>query len=112
MRIALTAALVLALTISVQAQNPAPPPVAGPRPVPTAVWASKPSTTPGYRAGLKPWIKVADVKARHAGQASWREPLFDDGRLMSEYVAAAPGVTQSAQGADDQRRVCKRSIDC
>ena len=103
MRIASAAALVLALTFDVHAQNLAPPPVAGPRPVPTAVWASKPSTTPAYRAGLKPWIKVADVKARHAGQASWREPLFDDGRLMSEYVAAAPGATQSARFHPDTR---------
>ena len=80
MRIALAAAFVLSLTSNAAAQNPAPPPVPGPRPVPTSVWASKPTATPGYRAGLVPWIKLADVKAKHAGQTSWTEALFDDGR--------------------------------
>ena len=103
MRIVLAVTFVLALTCDVGAQNPAPPPVAGPRPVPTSVWASKPTATPGYRAGLVPWIKVADVKARHASQANWREPVFDDGRLMAHYVAAAPGTTQSPRFHPDTR---------
>ena len=75
MRIALAVAFVVALTYPVGAQSPAPPPVAGPRPVPTSVWASKPTATPGYRAGLVPWIKLADVKARHAGQGTWSDAL-------------------------------------
>ncbi len=103
MRTALAAVFVLSLTSSSQAQNPVPPPVAGPRPVPTAVWASKPTTTPGYRAGLVPWIRIADVKAKHAGQDTWTEALFDDGRLMAHYQAAAPGSRQSARFHPDTR---------
>jgi quercetin dioxygenase-like cupin family protein len=61
------------------------------RPVPTAVWAPKPSQTPPYPAGLKPWTKLADLKARHKSDATWHEVIVDDGRLTGEYVAAAPG---------------------
>lgn len=103
MRIVLAAAVVLSLTHDARAQNPAPPAVPGPRPVPTSVWASKPITLPAYRSGLRPWIKLADVKARHAGQANWREALFDDGRLMADYVSAAPGVTESPRFHPDTR---------
>jgi quercetin dioxygenase-like cupin family protein len=103
MRIAVATALLLSLPIGAGAQNPAPPPVTGPAPVPTAVWASKPTATPGYRAGLTPWIKLADVKAKHAGQATWTEALFDDGRLMAHYVAAAPGTRQSPRFHPDTR---------
>lgn len=102
MRFALAAA-VLALASAARAQNPAPPPVAGPRPVPTAVWASKPTTLRPYPPGLKPWLKLADIKARHAGQASWTEALFNDGRLMAEYVSAAPGTRQSPRFHPDTR---------
>ena len=63
-----------------------------PRPVPTAVWAPKPSKTPAYKTGLKPWVKLADLKAKHKAQANWREVVLDDGRLMAEYVFAAPGA--------------------
>ena len=103
MRIALAAAFVLSLTSDTYAQNPAPPPVPGPRPVPTSVWASKPTTTPGYRAGLVPWIKLAEVKAKHRGQTSWTEALFDDGRLMAHYVAAAAGTAQGPRFHPDTR---------
>ena len=103
MRILIGGALALALTSLAGAQNPAPPPVAGPRPVPTSVWASKPTVTPGYRGGLVPWIKLADVKARHTGQASWTDALFNDGRLMAAYVSAAPGAHQNPRFHPDTR---------
>ena len=103
MRIVPVAAFVVAFGTAAAAQNPAPPPVAGPRPVPTAVWASKPTATPGYRDGLVPWTKLADVKARHAGQTTWTEALFNDGRLMAHYISGAPGTRQSARFHPDTR---------
>lgn len=103
MRAVLAALVATALAPVASAQNPAPPPVAGPRPVPTAVWASKPTTLRPYPPGVKPWLKLADVKARHAGQSSWTEALFNDGRLMAEYVSAAPGTRQSARFHPDTR---------
>ena len=63
-----------------------------PKPVPTVVWAPKPVKTPGYSGIQKPWIKLADLKAKHKGQPSWRELLVNDGRLTAEYVSAPAGT--------------------
>ena len=62
------------------------------RPAATAVWAPKPSHTPAYPPGQKPWTKIADLRAKHSGDVNWRETIVDDGRLTGEYVAAAPGA--------------------
>jgi quercetin dioxygenase-like cupin family protein len=101
MRTALAAAVLLTLSIPAAAQNPAPPP--GPRTIPTAVWASKPTTLRSYPAGIRPWLKLSDIKAPHAGQANWTEAVFNDGRLMADYVAAAPGTIQSPRFHPDTR---------
>jgi quercetin dioxygenase-like cupin family protein len=61
------------------------------RPVPTSVWAPKPKTTPSYPASHKPIVKLAELKARHKGDANWRDVIVDDGRLTGEYVSAAAG---------------------
>lgn len=74
-----------------------------PRPVPTAVWAPKPSRIPAYKTGLKPWVKLADLKAKHKAQANWREVVVDDGRLMAEYVFAAPGTKVGKRFHPDTR---------
>jgi quercetin dioxygenase-like cupin family protein len=84
-------------------QSPATAVSGAPRPVPTAVWASKPTTLPPYPPGITPWVKLADVKARHAGQQTWTERLFNDGRLMADYVSAAPGTRQTARFHPDTR---------
>jgi quercetin dioxygenase-like cupin family protein len=73
------------------------------RPVPTAVWAPKPSQVPGYPPGQKPWTKLADLKAKHKGDANWREMVVDDGRLSGEYVAAAPGTKVASRLHPDTR---------
>jgi len=74
-----------------------------PRPVPTTVWAAKPIKTPAYNAGLKPWAKLADIKAKHKGQASWHEVIVDDGRLTAAYFADAPGSKLSRRFHPDTR---------
>jgi len=63
-----------------------------PRPVPTMVLAPKPLKTPAYKPGLKPWVKLADLKAKHKSQAAWSEVIADDGRLSGAYVAASLGT--------------------
>ena len=93
---AIVAVIFINGTVLAGAQQPA-------RPVPTNVWASKPVQTPAYKAGLKPWIKVADLKAKHAGQVNWSEVVVDDGRLMGEYVSAAPGSKVSRRFHPDTR---------
>lgn len=79
------------------AQQPAP------RPVPTSAWAPKPAQTPGYVPPQKPWVKLADLKARYKGQPNWHEVLVDDGRLTAEYVSAAPGTKVNPRFHPDTR---------
>jgi quercetin dioxygenase-like cupin family protein len=79
-----------------QAQEP-------PRPVPTAVWAPKPSQPPAYPPGQQVWNKLADLKAKHNGDTAWHELLVDDGRLTGEYVAAAPGAKVAKRLHPDTR---------
>jgi quercetin dioxygenase-like cupin family protein len=74
-----------------------------PRPVPTAVWAPKPIKTPSYKAGLKPWVKLPDLKAKHKGRSDWMEIVADDGRLSGAYVSAAPGSTVARSFHPDTR---------
>lgn len=74
-----------------------------PRPVPTAVWAPKPIKTPAYKPGLRPWVKLADLKAKHRGQANWHEVIADDGRLVAEYYSAAAGSKVAKRFHPDTR---------
>lgn len=83
-RLAVVAAVING-TVIVSAQQPAS------RPVPTAVWAPKPLRTPGYKPGLRPWIKLAEVKKKYQARLNWSEVVIDDGRLAGAYVSAAPG---------------------
>ena len=78
-------------------------PAAVPRPVPTSVWAPKPTKTPGYVPPQQPWVKLADLKTRHKGEANWHELLVDDGRLTAEYFFAAPGTKVSQRFHPDTR---------
>ncbi len=73
------------------------------RPVATSVWAPKPATTPAYPPGHKPWVTLAELKARHKGAATWHEVLVDDGRLTGEYFAAAPGTKVARRFRPDTR---------
>jgi len=75
-----------------------------PRPVPTSAWAPKPAKTPGYTAPQKPWVKLADLKAKHKGEMTWRELVVDDGRLTAEYFSAAPGNRISPRFHPDTRQ--------
>lgn len=75
---------------------------AAPRPVPTVAWAPKPIKTPTYKAGLKPWVKLTDIKARHK-TADWNEVIADDGRLVAAYHSAAPGSRLSKRFRPDTR---------
>lgn len=74
-----------------------------PRPIETQAWAPKPIKTPGYKTPQKPWVKLADLKARHKGQANWRELLVDDGRLTGEYFSATPGTKVAKRFHPDTR---------
>jgi len=64
--------------------------IAGPA-APQTLWAPK-AKAARYTPPHKPHTKLADLKAKHKGQASWRELIVDDAHLRSEYVQAAPGT--------------------
>ena len=61
------------------------------RPQPTQAWAPKPIAPPPYPPGHQPWVKLADIRARHAGTSTWHDRIVDDGRLSGDYESAAPG---------------------
>ena len=90
-RCAASPAIACALATTIDAQTP--------RPTPTLVWAPKPTSLTAYTSPQKPWVKLADLKARHTGDANWREVIVDDGRLTGEYVAAAPAASRPADKA-------------
>mgnify|MGYP006283681165 FL=1 len=71
--------------------------------VPTRAWALKPAGTPAYKPGLKPWIKLSELKAAHKAQPDWREVVVDDGRLVAEYVSAAPSARVTRRMHPDTR---------
>ena len=81
----------------------AAPNAQAPRPTPTAVWAPKPVRTPTYPPRHKPRVALAEIKARHTGEANWREVIVDDGRLTGEYIAAAPGTKTDKRFHPDTR---------
>ena len=41
-------------------------------------YASKPLKPAAYRAPMKPLVRLADLKAKHKGQANWSELVVDD----------------------------------
>jgi quercetin dioxygenase-like cupin family protein len=95
-RVVLIFAITSFSSVALEGQQP-------PKPIPTMVWAEKPAKTPAYKAGLKPWVKLADLKSKHKGQTNWREVIVNDGRLTAEYVSAAPGTKTSRLFHPDTR---------
>jgi mannose-6-phosphate isomerase-like protein (cupin superfamily) len=67
------------------------------------VWAPKADVIPRYTPPHKPHTKLADVKAKHAGQADWTELVVNDSMLRGEYVSAAPGSKSPKQLHPDTR---------
>jgi mannose-6-phosphate isomerase-like protein (cupin superfamily) len=64
------------------------PPAGGGRQL---VWAPKAIKPGGWNAPHKPHTKVADIVAKHKGQADWTESIVDDETLHADYVSMAPG---------------------
>jgi quercetin dioxygenase-like cupin family protein len=73
------------------------------KPVPTAAWAPKPTKTAVYTPPQKPWVKLSELKAKHKGEATWREMVVDDGRLTGEFYFAAAGTKVGRRFHPDTR---------
>ena len=57
-------------------------------------WVQKVKTI-AYVPPNKPHTKLADLKAKYKGQASWRETVVKDGESRADYVSMAPGTKVS-----------------
>ena len=62
----------------------------GQRPVEAPSWAPKAAPFK-FVPPNKPHTRLAEVKAKHKGQANWREEIVSDNLLHSDYVYSAPG---------------------
>ena len=73
----------------------------GPAQPPAQWWVAK--DKPGQYGNNKPHIKLADLKAKHAGQATWNETVVDDINYHAEYNAAPPGTKVSPRARAETR---------
>jgi mannose-6-phosphate isomerase-like protein (cupin superfamily) len=52
----------------------------------------KPTPRPAYKPPMKPITHLADLKAKHKGKTSWREPIIDDGNSVAFMIQDPPGT--------------------
>lgn len=64
--------------------------------------APKPAPTP-YTAPHKPHTKIADLRAKNKGKASWQETIVDDDYFTANYISDAPGTKLSRRFHPDTR---------
>jgi mannose-6-phosphate isomerase-like protein (cupin superfamily) len=58
---------------------------------PKIFYAPKPIQPMPYLAPMKPLVRLADLKAKHAGNANWSELVVYDKNNRAEVISAAPG---------------------
>src|ERR1700688_3708295 len=58
---------------------------------PKIFYAPKPIQPMPYAAPMKPLVRLADLKAKHQGQANWTELVVYDKNNRAEVISAAPG---------------------
>jgi len=61
------------------------------------LYAPRPLKPAPYRAPMKPLVRLADLKAKHAGQANWSELVVDDKNNRADVISAAPGSKVTSQ---------------
>src|SRR5712692_3150872 len=44
-----------------------------------------------FTAPMKPLVRLADLKAKHKGEANWSELVVDDKNNRADVISAAPG---------------------
>lgn len=69
-------------------------PVGAPRPAapePPLLVLSPKAKSPGWTGVHRPHTKLADVLARHKGEADWAETVVDDESLFAQWVSIGPG---------------------
>jgi oxalate decarboxylase/phosphoglucose isomerase-like protein (cupin superfamily) len=56
------------------------------------LYYAKPIARPAYRPPMKPVTRFAEVKDKHKGTTTWREPIIDDGNSVSFMVQEPSGT--------------------
>lgn len=64
----------------------------GQKPPAKVFYVPKPIEPTPYVAPMKPLVRLADLQAKHAGQANWSELIVLDHNNRSEVISAAPGT--------------------
>ena len=55
------------------------------------IMMSPKASSPGWTGVHRPHTKLADVLARHKGQADWAETIVDDESLNAQWISMGPG---------------------
>lgn len=66
-------------------------------------YAPKPAKLTAYTPPHKPHTRLAELKAKHKGEAQWSEWVVKDDYLWSRYVQSAPGSKVSPRFHPDTR---------
>jgi hypothetical protein len=61
------------------------------RPPAKVFYAPKPIEPMPYDAPMRPLVRLADLKAKHKGQANWTELVVYDKNNRAQVISAAPG---------------------
>ena len=61
------------------------------------------ATRPGWTGVHRPHTKLADVLARHTGQADWAETIVDDESLNAQWISMGPGTKTPRRMNGDTR---------
>ena len=84
-----------ALAIGAQAQQPGQPGAdGGSHDQPRVFYFPKPVKRTPYEPPMKPLIRLADLKAKHRGEKSWRELVISDNNTSAYVIQAPPGSKQ------------------
>ena len=70
---------------------------------PPAGYVFKPLRPTGWTAPMRPFLRLADVKAQHRGEKEWSEWVVKDEHLWSQYIQSAPGSKVSPRFHPDTR---------
>ena len=68
-----------------------------------AGYVYKPLRPTGWHPPMKPFVRLADVKAQHRGEKEWSEWVVKDEHLWSQYIQSAPGSKVSPRFHPDTR---------
>jgi mannose-6-phosphate isomerase-like protein (cupin superfamily) len=71
--------------------------------LPPAGYVYKPLRPTGWTAPMRPFTRLADLKAQHKGEKEWSEWVVKDEHLWSQYIQSAPGSKVSPRFHPDTR---------